>query len=74
MHCFARVATSDMSMLGRLFRSTVYRTETTPDGRFTLQEVECIGSCGTAPAMVINETFYYDLTVERVDEILDGLK
>ena len=48
--------------------------DTTPDGRFTLQEVECIGSCGTAPAMVINETFYYDLTVEKVDAILDGLK
>jgi len=47
--------------------------ETTQDGRFTLQEVECIGSCGTAPAMVINETFYYTLDEARIDEILAGL-
>ena len=48
--------------------------ETTPDGRFTLQEVECIGACGNAPAMVINETFYYDLTSEKIDRILGSLE
>jgi NADH-quinone oxidoreductase subunit E len=51
----------------------IHEGETTPDGRFTLQEVECIGACGNAPAMVINETFYYDLTEARIDEILAGL-
>src|SRR3990172_5460751 len=35
---------------------------TTADGKFTLFEVECIGSCGNAPAMVIYDTFYHDLT------------
>jgi len=48
----------------------IHEGETTPDGMFTLLEVECIGSCGTAPAMVVNETFHYDLTVEKVDRIL----
>jgi len=47
--------------------------ETTPDGLFTLLEVECLGSCDTAPMMQINDTYYEDLTVERVDEILSEL-
>jgi NADH-quinone oxidoreductase E subunit len=47
--------------------------ETTPDGLFTLLEVECLGSCGTAPMMQINDTYYESLTVERVDEILTKL-
>jgi NADH-quinone oxidoreductase subunit E len=47
--------------------------ETTPDGLFTLLEVECLGSCGTAPMMQVNDTYYENLTVERVDEILAEL-
>lgn len=47
--------------------------ETTPDGLFTLVEVECLGSCGTAPVMQVNERYYERLTAERVDEILDTL-
>lgn len=48
--------------------------ETTPDGLFTLLEVECLGSCGTAPAMQVNDTYYENLTAEKVDEILAGLR
>ena len=48
--------------------------ETTPDGRFTLSWVECLGSCGTAPAMQIGFDYYENLTPEKVDEILDSLK
>ncbi len=48
--------------------------ETTEDGLFTLTKVECLGSCGTAPMMQINEEFHEDLTPEKVNEILDGLK
>ena len=48
--------------------------DTTPDGRFTLIEVECLGSCGTAPVMQINNDYYESLTPERVDEILDSLE
>lgn len=48
--------------------------ETTPDGRFTLMEVECLGSCGTAPVMQVNETYYENLTAEKVNEILAELR
>ena len=48
--------------------------ETTEDGRFTLSQVECLGSCGTAPVMQINDTLYENLTIEKVDEILEGLE
>lgn len=48
--------------------------ETTADGLFTLSKVECLGSCGTAPMMQINDRYYEDLTPEKVDGILDGLK
>ncbi|MFO1518133.1 MAG: NADH-quinone oxidoreductase subunit NuoE [bacterium] len=47
--------------------------ETTPDGRFSLVEVECLGSCGTAPMLQLNDDFHENLTVERIDEILKGL-
>ena len=48
--------------------------QTTADGRFTLSEVECLASCGTAPMMQINDEFYESLTEEKVDEILHLLK
>jgi len=48
--------------------------ETTPDGRFTLSHAECLGSCGTAPMMMVNEAYHENLTKERVDELLEGLK
>lgn len=48
--------------------------ETTADGRFTLTTVECLASCGTAPAMRVNEKYYEDLTPEKIDEILESLK
>ncbi len=48
--------------------------ETTPDGRFTLSVVECLGSCGTAPMMMVNEGYHENLTLEAVDELLEGLR
>ena len=48
--------------------------ETTPDGLFTLTEVECLGSCGTAPVMQINQDYYENLTRAKVDEILARLR
>ncbi len=41
--------------------------QTTPDGVFSLEEVECIGACCWAPAMQINYDFHEDLTPEKVD-------
>lgn len=47
--------------------------ETTPDGLFTLKEVECLGACGGAPVMQVNETFHENLTPEKIDSILKQL-
>jgi NADH-quinone oxidoreductase E subunit len=48
--------------------------ETTPDKKFTLSTVECLGSCGTAPMMQINDDYYENLTEEKIEEILKGLE
>jgi NADH-quinone oxidoreductase subunit E len=48
--------------------------ETTLDGRVTLREVECLGACATAPAMLVDEEMYERLTLEKVDEILGRLE
>ncbi|MDH7570957.1 MAG: NADH-quinone oxidoreductase subunit NuoE [Armatimonadota bacterium] len=48
--------------------------ETTPDGLFTLREVECIGACSNAPAMLVNNRIYEDLTPEKLDALLEELR
>ena len=45
--------------------------QTTPNGIFSLEEVECIGACSGAPAMQVNYDFYENLTPEKVDAVLD---
>lgn len=47
--------------------------ETTPDGLFTLADVQCLGACGEAPVIQINSDYYTELTVEKLGELLDGL-
>jgi len=47
---------------------------TTPDGKFTLICVECLGACGGAPMMQVNDTYYENLTREKIDKILVELK
>ena len=47
--------------------------ETTPDMEFSLETVACIGACGLAPNMVINNKTYGRLTAKRVREILDSV-
>lgn len=48
--------------------------QTTPDGMFTLEEVECIGACSWAPAVQVNYDFHENLTAEKIDSILDDYK
>jgi NADH-quinone oxidoreductase subunit E len=48
--------------------------ETTPDNKFTVIEVECLGSCGTAPMMQINNDYYENLTKTKINNILDSLE
>jgi NADH-quinone oxidoreductase subunit E len=47
--------------------------QTTSDGKFTLSEVECLASCGTAPMMQINDDYYENLDEEKVTAILQKL-
>ena len=47
--------------------------ETTKDMKFTVMEEECLGACGTAPAMMLNNDYYEELNVSKLDQILDQL-
>ena len=47
--------------------------QTTPDGRVTLTTVECLGSCGTAPVMMVNEKYVENVSVESLDALLEKL-
>lgn len=48
--------------------------QVTEDRQFSLEEVECMGSCGTAPMMAVNEDFYENLSLDQVDQIIESLK
>lgn len=48
--------------------------EVTGDGKFSLEEVECMGSCGTAPMLAVNEDYFENLTKEKVEELINSLK
>ena len=48
--------------------------ETTQDDRFTLISVECLGSCGTAPVIMVNDRYHENVTPQEVDRLLDELK
>lgn len=47
--------------------------ETSDDGLFTLVDVQCLGACGEAPVIQINSDYYTDLTVQKLDSLLDQL-
>lgn len=47
--------------------------ETTADGKFSLDEVECLASCGTGPMMQIDDDYWEDLTTEKTLEIIERL-
>jgi NADH-quinone oxidoreductase subunit E len=69
--CMLRDSESLMNHLQK--RLGIKTGQTTPDNKFTLLEVECLASCGTAPAVQINEDYHENLTPEKLDAILDGL-
>jgi NADH-quinone oxidoreductase subunit E len=48
--------------------------EKSQDGKFSLETVECLGSCGTAPVIRINDTYYEDLTIERLENIIEACR
>jgi NADH-quinone oxidoreductase subunit E len=47
--------------------------ETTPDGKFTVVEVECIAGCDRAPSMMVNDTYYEPMDEKKLDALLDKL-
>lgn len=50
------------------------KQKTTPDMLFTLETVSCLGACGLAPAVVINEKVYGQVTPEQAKQLVDGIK
>lgn len=48
--------------------------ETTKDGKFTLKTVECLAACGTAPIIQVGEKYHENLSIEKVDQLLEELK
>lgn len=48
--------------------------QTTPDGKFTVEFVECLASCGTAPVMMCNDAFYEGVSHQKADEIVGKCK
>ena len=48
--------------------------QTTKDGKFTVEFVECLASCGTAPVMMCNDAFHEGVSNAKADEILGGCK
>ena len=56
-------------------RLGINRGQTTGDGLFTVSQVECLGSCGTAPMLQVNrEKYHENLTLEAVDRLLEELR
>ena len=45
--------------------------EVTPDGKFSIDEVRCVGACGLAPVFMVNEEVYGKATVKQLDEVID---
>jgi NADH-quinone oxidoreductase subunit E len=48
--------------------------QVTPDGLFSIEEVECMGACSWAPAVQINYDFYHKVTPERLGALLDDVR
>jgi NADH-quinone oxidoreductase E subunit len=48
--------------------------EVSEDMQFSLEEVECMGSCGTAPMIAVNEDYYENLDIDKTNKILESLK
>jgi len=47
--------------------------ETTKDGKFSLEEVECMGACGESPMIAVNEDYYYNMNKEKIDKLFNEL-
>lgn len=71
LSCSMRGAEGVIEHLGE--RLGIAPGETTADGRFTLSTVECLGSCGTAPVVMVNDTYHEDMSPQRLDALIERL-
>ena len=71
LSCSMRGAESVIAQLGR--QIGIAPGETTADGRFTLSTVECLGSCGTAPVLMVNDAYHENMDAARLDALLAEL-
>ena len=55
-------------------RLGIHPGATTPDGRFSLVLVECLGACGYAPMFQVNDDYHENLTIDKIDALLEGMK
>ena len=68
--CYVRGGQKNMDRLSGLLK--VARGETTEDQRFTLETVRCLGACGLAPVMVVDDDTYRQMKPTKIPEILDS--
>ena len=72
LSCSMRGAEGVIAHLGG--RLGIAPGQTTDDGRFTLSTVECLGSCGTAPVLMVNEAYHENMSPARLDALIEALK
>ena len=70
--CMLREGVKIFNYLSDKFQ--ISNMETTKDGMFSLEEVECMGACGGSPMIAINEDYYENITIEKLEEILANCK
>ena len=52
----------------------IHAGHTTPDGKFSIEEMECLGACSFAPAIIVNEEYHEQVTPDKMDKVIDQLK
>jgi NADH-quinone oxidoreductase subunit E len=72
LSCSMRGAEGVIAHLGG--RLGIAPGQTTDDGHFTLSTVECLGSCGTAPVLMVNEAYHENMNPARLDALIETLK
>jgi NADH-quinone oxidoreductase subunit E len=70
--CSMRGAEGVIGYLSR--KLAIQPGQSTPDGRFTLTKVECLGSCGTAPVVMVNDAYHENMSAEKLDALLEQLR
>ncbi len=69
--CFVKGSEKLMNRLKE--KLNIKEGETTPDGKFSIDNTRCLGACGIAPVFTVNGEVYGNATVKKLDEVLDKL-